>query len=142
MCEFGWSRLTYEDKALILRGIESAEVFTPPRAIQIDWSDRCNSRCIYCGRKHVRRDDELDLRVPERLFSELDDVGVRALQMGGGGEPLFHREIAAVLDQVSRRSFTISTLATKGVLMSKDIARISPAGGHRKRRDLPGRPHG
>jgi|GEM_PF-528173 len=121
MTEFGWDQLDRNDKALILKGMKKGRVFSGPRTMEVDWTDRCNLRCRFCSQKAMHFEDEMDLFTLERLFAQLERLGVRTLMVSGGGEPLFHRHIEVILRSVARAPFRIGTLTTNGVLMSEKL---------------------
>lgn len=98
------------------------KILPPPLTVEIDWTDRCNVSCIFCSQAPMLKGDELDTGTLERLFGEMDRMGVRSLQVSGGGEPLFHREINRILEIIPQYSFRISTLTTNGLLLSEVIA--------------------
>src|SRR5579859_3254873 len=94
-----------------------------PRTVQIDWTDRCNIDCFFCSQREMRKaGGELELAVLRRCFAEMESFGARTLNVAGGGDPLFHREIAAVLESVAACSFRIGTITTNGVLARGRVA--------------------
>lgn len=122
MCDFGWPWLNQTDKEHILRGMECGQVFQTPRAVQIDWTDRCNLGCFFCSQGDVRHGHELSRPTLENLFCQLDEWGVSSLQVAGGGEPLCHRDIGEILDSIRHRhDFTVGTLVTNGLSLTKEI---------------------
>ena len=98
MPELGFEQLSTSERAALLEGMATGRTTLPPRTVQIDWTDRCNVDCFFCSQVEMRRNQgELPLDVLERCFTEMDDLGVATLNLSGGGDPLFHREIASVL---------------------------------------------
>ena len=123
--ELGWELLSDPEKGEILAGMASGGSTLPPRTIQIDWTDRCNVDCFFCSQAEIRKGGgELAAEVLERCFAEMDALGVRTLNVAGGGDPLFHRQIGAILESVRSHGFRIGTITTNGVLARGHIAEL------------------
>ncbi len=122
MPELGWELLSPADKDRLLHDMQAGPASMSPRSIQIDWTDRCNVACFFCSQAGVREGRELNLKVLDRLFAEMEALGARTLQVAGGGDPLFHRDIGAILESIIRRPFRIGTITTNGVLADEHLA--------------------
>ncbi len=123
--ELGWDLLTEAEKSAIHAGMASGETPLPPRTVQIDWTDRCNIDCFFCSQADMRcGGGELPLDVLQRCFSEMEQLGVRTLNVAGGGDPLFHREILPILEDLRSRSFRIGTITTNAVLARGRVAEL------------------
>lgn len=91
----------------------------------MDWTDRCNVDCFFCSQAEMRRGgDELPLETLERCFSEMDELGARTLNVAGGGDPLFHRQIVPALEAVRAHAFRIGTITTNAVLARGRISEL------------------
>lgn len=125
MPELGWELLSNPEKGEILAGMATGGTTLPPRTIQIDWTDRCNVDCFFCSQAEIRKGGgELAPEVLEKCFAEMDALGVRTLNVAGGGDPLFHRQIGAILESIRSHRFRIGTITTNGVLARGRIAEI------------------
>lgn len=117
MPELGWEVLEQAEKDRLLEGMATGEISGMPRTIQIDWTDRCNIDCFFCSQAEMRRGGgELGIDLLHRCFEEMDEMGVATLNVAGGGDPLFHRQIGVVLEAVAAHRFRIGTVTTNGVL--------------------------
>jgi len=125
MPELGWETFSPDEKAALLHGMASGETTLPPRTLQIDWTDRCNIDCFFCSQATMRRaGGELPVQVLEKCFAEMDLLGVRTLNVSGGGDPLFHRHILSVLEAIRPHHFRIGTVTTNAVLAREQVAEL------------------
>ena len=93
-----------------------------PRRIQIDPVSVCNHDCGFCTYRYTRDEDMnalFDLKdvipLPQMLdiFDDCVDLGVRAIELTGGGEPSLHRDFPAILGELNCRDLEIG-LITNG----------------------------
>jgi MoaA/NifB/PqqE/SkfB family radical SAM enzyme len=71
----------------------------------------------------MQKGAEISFDKLEKIFKEMDAEGVKTIQVSGGGEPLFHKEIRKILENLKNYPFQIGTITTNGILMSRDISR-------------------
>ena len=70
-----------------------------PVTVEIDPTDACNHNCFWCIDRHLRRGKPAAM-APETLFDLVDELarlGVGAVTIKGGGEPLVHPAIDELL---------------------------------------------
>jgi len=98
-----------------------------PQHIQVDLTGRCNFNCVMCfyrnaGFKHLEfvQSEEIPLDIGVSLFDQMADLGVPALELTGGGEPLLYPAIEKVLDRIAKRDLELA-LVTNGSLLTKRI---------------------
>lgn len=108
---------------------------TPPRAVRISITDRCDLACVYC-RPH-RRDGYLPeaRRVPAEswatLIAGLASRGVRRVRITGG-EPLVHPELLEIVAAIARvPGIDDIALTTNGTLLQRLARPLREAGLHR-----------
>jgi MoaA/NifB/PqqE/SkfB family radical SAM enzyme len=118
---FGWRYLTEHDRAQILAGIEQGRALGGPYHAEIHPADRCNIECFFCSTAAIRGTDELPLQRIDELISELDELGTRSVRLSGGGEPLFHRQTAPLLERIAASRMRIENLTTNGVLLGDRV---------------------
>jgi radical SAM protein with 4Fe4S-binding SPASM domain len=88
-----------------------------PTRVQLELNRRCNLACKHCDIAHPW-DSELDLRVVERLFEELDGRSMEVMPYAGGEPTLAPLErLAAIL----RRHNNYLSFTTNGVLFDEDL---------------------
>jgi radical SAM protein with 4Fe4S-binding SPASM domain len=91
-----------------------ADPLTPPMHVQLDLSENCNHNCVFCffredafntgmkreniakgkGRRSIRTEPLL------QVISQLGRSGTKAITIVGGGEPLLHPDVEAVLEAI------------------------------------------
>src|SRR5438105_15080883 len=98
---YAWERLTAAEKSAILRAIPGAGPLPPPRVVEISWQDKCNIDCFFCSTSEIRAGNfEISPARLDALFDEMRDVGVRGVRLMGGGEPLFRKDAAALIEKL------------------------------------------
>ena len=97
----------------------------PPWELMVCPTHRCNLRCGICARSWEGTTAEplLD-ELPEerwlRLVEEAADMGVRYLNIGGGGEPTLRRELVLRMCAKAKASGMEVHLQTNGTTLSQD----------------------
>ena len=93
-----------------------------PRRIQIDPVAFCNHDCPFCTYRFTRDADlnalfELKDMIPLdkmiNIFDDAADLGVKAVELTGGGEPSLHPQFTQMLDEINSRRMDIG-LITNG----------------------------
>jgi MoaA/NifB/PqqE/SkfB family radical SAM enzyme len=117
---------------LILEGISSRHcAYKGPDVVQIDLTDRCNSRCLLCwihtpykeNNKNTNS-DELDLSALKNFINDIIKSGTKEIIFSGGGEPFLYPQIWEILEFVQKKGliFRINTNFT--LLNKEDINRL------------------
>lgn len=120
---YAWERMAEVEKEAILRAISGGPL-PPPRVVEISWQDRCNIDCFFCSTAEVRAGNvEMPRSRLLALFDELAGLGVRAVRLTGGGEPLFRRDAADLIRELGRRGIRISDVTTNAVLLTEPVVR-------------------
>jgi radical SAM protein with 4Fe4S-binding SPASM domain len=121
---YSWERLSALEKDRILEGIVGGVAVAPPRVIEFNWQDRCNIDCFFCSTAEMRAaGKQLSGDRLLTLFDEMRDLGVRAVRLTGGGEPLFRKDAAELIGELGRRGIRITDLTTNGVLLTEPVVR-------------------
>lgn len=70
-----------------------------PVSVELDLSLKCNHACEWCSFDGWRHANWIDFPAPRvlSLLHELKDVGVLAVTLTGGGEPLVHKQAPEVM---------------------------------------------
>ncbi len=127
---YSWERMTAEEKGAILDSIAGAPARQPPKVVEISWQDRCNIDCFFCSTSEIRAGNfELSGERLEGLFDEMRELGVRAVRLMGGGEPLFRKDAAALIAAIGARGLRIADVTTNGVLLTEPVVRALYAAG-------------
>ena len=103
-----------------------------PLHVELDLTDRCNVACYFCNQQDVRTSQQLPLGRIAALLDELVAGGLRSVRLSGGGDPLFHKQILTVLDELTARGVVIDNLTTNGALLDPEVASRLVANGCRE----------
>lgn len=118
----GWQHLTAEDKRLLLDAIIRGTPSAGPFHAELNLTDRCNVACYFCNQQDLRTKEHLSYAHIENLLHALVRGGLRSVRMSGGGDPLFHPDVARVMDLLERSGVIIDNLTTNGVGLTGEIA--------------------
>jgi len=93
-----------------------------PRTVNIEITNRCNLRCLYCSHFESSGDVARDLPAAEwlRFFEELSRCAVMTVALGGG-EPFLRPDLKELIDGIVRNRMRFSIL-TNGTLVTDDLA--------------------
>ncbi len=119
---YGWSEVSAEDKHDIIDSIVSGKATRAPRHVEIDLTDRCNVACYFCNQQDLRTTQQLSFHCATRLIDDLASKGLRAVRLSGGGDPLFHPDVARVLSHLNERGIVVDNITTNAVGLTRDIA--------------------
>jgi molybdenum cofactor biosynthesis enzyme MoaA len=95
-----------------------------PVHLQVVPTNKCNFDCPKCLYRH---DSSLSLFGPSeslsfgelmQVFNDCEEMGVKAIQLTGGGEPTLHRDIDKIVTNLAARPFHIG-LVTNGMCLDK-----------------------
>jgi MoaA/NifB/PqqE/SkfB family radical SAM enzyme len=128
----GWELIDAERKREIIAAICDDAEPRGPLHVELDLTDRCNVACYFCNQQDVRTRQQLPIERIAELLDELVAGGLRSVRLSGGGDPLFHREILNVLDELTARGVVIDNLTTNGALLGPEVARRLVANGCRE----------
>ena len=120
---YSWERLTASEKTAILDAVAGGPA-PPPRLVELSWQDRCNIDCFFCSTSEIRAGNyALSQERLVALFDEMRELGVRAVRLMGGGEPLFRKDAAALIGEIGARGLAIADVTTNGVLLTEPVLR-------------------
>ncbi len=104
-----------------------------PFYIRLKPTNICNQHCVYCTygsgdteEKAENRDDinHLDV-IPwekmQEIIRDMGDMGVRAVTLSGGGEPLSYHHILETVQMITERGIDLS-LISNGSLLEGEVA--------------------
>lgn len=92
-----------------------------PLHVQIIPTNRCTQNCNFCSYRSIgyssnqrfNSGDEIHIQKIQEILDDCVKIGVKAIEITGGGEPLWHHEAAAILDGVVSRGLNLG-LVTNG----------------------------
>lgn len=97
----------------------------PPPMVTVDPTNICNLNCVWCNSKFVvknKSDNESVIRASMSkenipfLCKYLNDWGVKAVWIAGGGEPTCYKHLGVLIDNLSEYGMEIG-LTTNGLML-------------------------
>jgi len=90
-----------------------------PRELMIELTTECNLNCVHCFRNSMRESfGRMTRDIMERILSEIEITGVKAVSLSGWGEPLCHPDFLWFIKELKTRGVKV-LLNTNGTLLSK-----------------------
>jgi MoaA/NifB/PqqE/SkfB family radical SAM enzyme len=85
-----------------VRTMRNAILRRRPYFAHLAITHRCNLRCRFC---HIQEEqcEELDLDGMKRVIDVLNQMGVAVISISGGGEPLFRKDFAAIINYAAEK---------------------------------------
>ena len=127
----------HQDKLQQLR--EGKQII--PAQVQIFISDLCNENCSFCafrnpdyftsqlfpievgGRKNYNPMRMIPYRKILEILDDCKEMGVKALQYSGGGEPTVHPEVVSIFDYTLEKGLDLA-LVSNGILLHKLLGQL------------------
>lgn len=100
-----------------VRAIKRGE-FVPPVTCEVDPSNICQLDCDFCMFHDRDRDKLLELDLFHELIVDLNSIGTKSITLTGGGEPLTHPNINAMITAALKWELQVG-LVTNGVSLHK-----------------------
>jgi len=107
----------HQDK---LEQLKKNEYITPV-FVQWDLTNRCNLACKFCFYRiyplsDFIKDHEMSERTVYRVLKEIKEIGIKAIEWTGGGEPILHPAHKRIFAKAKKMGFEQS-LVTNGTLL-------------------------
>ncbi|MFH1456815.1 MAG: radical SAM protein [Patescibacteria group bacterium] len=95
-----------------------------PITVEFDLVKSCNQGCRWCNFKSwSKRQEFFPIEQIDNLFVDLKKIGVKAIEIVGGGEPLLHPHINKIISKAHHYGFDLG-LITNGTLLPKIFSNI------------------
>ena len=92
-----------------------------PVFIHLMPQNKCNQNCSFCAYRHCGKDFDAVSTMPmprmRELLSEFKHIGVKAIEITGGGEPMLHPNIDEIVEESYAHGMKLA-LITNGSLMT------------------------
>lgn len=90
--------------------------------INLQVTGKCNFNCLHCfnAKDNERLNTELSLSQVIKILDQAKECGVLGFTITGG-EPMIHRDIAAIFDAVYERGMHVFEFNTNGMLITRDF---------------------
>lgn len=95
-----------------------------PVCCELDLTDGfCNNKCTHCFFGTNNKEDPIlmDIETAKRIISELANIGVKAVEFSGGGEPTTHPNIVEIIKYSKDMGLDVG-IVTNGLLLDKIIS--------------------
>ena len=102
--------------------IDNSRLMKTPKSVEIEITNYCNLRCLYCSHFSSPGEVNRDLSLDEWLqfFGELRDCAVMDVTLSGG-EPFLRKDFREIIDGIVRNRMRYSIL-TNGTLITDELA--------------------
>lgn len=105
--------------------LKRGKVFGPEK-VMISPTDACNLRCKTCWRlekeNYEKIKDELTLEEIKDVLEECKKLGVKTIDLTGGGEPFYRKDMTDIIKLAKDYGFE-ATLTTNGTLLNEEKIR-------------------
>jgi len=116
----------YEKLEAVKKGI-----LTPPIHVRLKPTNICNHNCYYCSYRSSNLSLGEDMNIRDslsydkmvELINDLADMGIKAVTLSGGGEPLCYKYITELLERLYSVGIKVG-INTNGSLIKGNIAQI------------------
>lgn len=109
--------IAHKDKLIELKNSK----IVAPVCCEIDLTDGfCNNKCQHCffGTNNKNAPILIDTNRLKEILKELKEIGVKAVEFSGGGEPTTHPDIVEIIKYANHLGFDIG-IVTNGYLLDK-----------------------
>jgi len=93
-----------------------------PREFQLDVTERCNHRCLFCSNAKLRQRDEMPLALARRILAEAHACGARQVGLYGTGEPFMHPDFVRIVAAAKELGYEYAYIDTNGALATPERA--------------------
>lgn len=95
-----------------------------PVKLQLNLTNRCNLRCRFCWLRDFDSTganyDEIDPKRYLEIVKEASDIGVKSIEITGGGEPLCRADVLGIMRKIKEHGL-YGELITNGTLLTVDV---------------------
>jgi len=119
--EFGQRFADYRaDYNRIAAGKGNESVLPYPLTMTIETVNRCNLACVMCHLPHFeKKKTTLTADSLVKIFEEAEAIGVPAILIGNGHEPLLYKDVDRLIDEAVKHKIMDLLLFTNGQLLNK-----------------------
>lgn len=72
-----------------------------PVSLQLSLTDKCTNKCVYCYLKeHNLKQNQLQYKVVHKLLCDASNIGIKGIEITGGGDPLSHPDIWKIVEDI------------------------------------------
>lgn len=112
-----------------------AGIRTAPVYIRLKPTNVCNHRCYYCSyadsdlalRDDVNPNDRIPWPKMQEIIDDMGSIGVKAVTLSGGGEPLVYDHIVETMDSILKKGIDLSIITNGQMLYGEAAEKLSKA---------------
>lgn len=98
----------------------------PPVSLQIAPTNRCCSKCYYCYvKKNNENNQELKTETALNLIDQASELGVKAVEITGGGEPLIHHGIWKIISRITELKLDLGLITNGFKIIPEKISKAT-----------------
>jgi hypothetical protein len=120
-------RLLLSQAKLVRRGLIAAGRDRAPRLpeiVQIESTNICNARCVFCPRDEMkRRQGVMDADLYRKVVDECAALGIRHVRLHNYGEPFVDRHLSEKVAYAKQRGIAEVGVISNGSLIDEQVAR-------------------
>ncbi len=97
-----------------------------PKRIEIEFTNNCNSKCLYCPRNYINNigDGYMNLKLYKKIIDEVKGFPKITLQLHRRGESLLHPDFIKMISYLKKENFYDLQLATNAILLDKEKSEL------------------
>jgi sulfatase maturation enzyme AslB (radical SAM superfamily) len=120
-------RVLLSQAKLVRRGLIAAgrdRAPRPPEIVQIESTNICNARCVFCPRDEMkRRQGVMDAELYRKVVDDCAALGIRHVRLHNYGEPFVDRQLADKVAYAKQRGIAEVGVISNGSLIDEPVAR-------------------
>jgi hypothetical protein len=95
-----------------------------PEIVQIESTNICNARCVFCPRDEMkRRQGVMDAALYHKVVDECAALGIRHVRLHNYGEPFVDRQLAEKVAYAKQKGIAEVGVISNGSLIDEQVAR-------------------
>jgi radical SAM protein with 4Fe4S-binding SPASM domain len=95
-----------------------------PERIWIESTNACNSHCVYCPHKNMRRKKGfMEMQLYRKIIDECIELGIKRIVTVGIGEPLLDKLVVDKVAYAKIKGINEVAITTNGKLLSPELSR-------------------
>jgi len=97
-----------------------------PRTLEFFISNVCNHKCVGCHSKtlHASKHKFLEAKKIKEVIDEAKKLGIKGIELSGGGEPLLHPDILDIITYINEQGLKVGLLTNGSVITDKSVATL------------------
>src|SRR5687768_1461423 len=109
-------------KVLLAVGAEEAP--TLPEIVQIESTNICNAKCVFCPRDDMhRRQGVMSFELFRKIVDECAELGITHVRVHNYGEPFIDRRLVEKVRYAKQKGIKEVGMISNGSLITDDVAR-------------------